>query len=42
MTHAIEINNLCKQYPGFALKDVSFDVPYGLCCGLSAIRFRNS
>jgi len=33
MTHAIEINNLCKQYPGFALKDVSFDVPYGLCCG---------
>jgi ABC-2 type transport system ATP-binding protein len=33
MTYAIEIKNLCKNYPGFALKDVSFNVPYGLCCG---------
>lgn len=33
MTNAIEINNLCKQYPGFALKDVSFTIPQGLCCG---------
>ena len=33
MTHAIEIKNLCKQYSGFALKNVSFSVPNGLCCG---------
>ncbi|MCL1965157.1 MAG: ABC transporter ATP-binding protein [Firmicutes bacterium] len=33
MTHAIEIKNLCKRYPGFALQNVSFDVPQGLCCG---------
>lgn len=33
MTNAIEIKNLCKQYPGFALKNVSFNVPNGLCCG---------
>jgi len=31
--NAIEINNLCKRYPGFALKSISFDVPNGLCCG---------
>ncbi|MCL2500538.1 MAG: ABC transporter ATP-binding protein [Defluviitaleaceae bacterium] len=33
MGNAIEIRNLCKEYPGFALKDVSFNVPSGLCCG---------
>lgn len=33
MSNAIEINNLCKEYPGFALKNVSFSVPRGLCCG---------
>jgi len=33
MGNAIEIKNLCKQYPGFALKNVSFSVPNGLCCG---------
>ena len=33
MSYAIEINNLCKEYPGFALKNVSFSVPSGLCCG---------
>jgi len=33
MGNAIEISNLCKQYPGFALKNVSFSVPNGLCCG---------
>lgn len=33
MTNAIEIRNLCKQYPGFALEDVTFSVPSGLCCG---------
>lgn len=33
MTNAIDIKNLCKMYPGFALKNVSFHVPSGLCCG---------
>jgi ABC-2 type transport system ATP-binding protein len=33
MMQAIEINNLCIQYPGFALKNVSFSVPDGLCWG---------
>ena len=33
MPYAIEIKNLCKQYPGFALRNVSFSVPQGLCCG---------
>ena len=33
MEHAIEIKNLSKQYPGFTLKNISFSVPYGLCCG---------
>lgn len=33
MSNAIEIQNLCKAYPGFALKDISFTVPEGLCCG---------
>jgi ABC-2 type transport system ATP-binding protein len=33
MANAIEIKKLCKQYPGFALKNISFNVPQGLCCG---------
>jgi len=33
MSNAIEIKNLCKTYPGFALKNVSFNVPSGICCG---------
>ena len=33
MNNAIEIKNLCKEFPGFALKNVSFSVPTGLCCG---------
>ena len=34
MSNAIEINNLCKSYPGFELKDVSFSVPEGAILGL--------
>lgn len=33
MNKAIEIHDLCKTYPGFSLKNVSFTVPEGLCCG---------
>lgn len=33
MENAIEVNNLCKFYPGFALQDISFTVPEGVCCG---------
>ena len=33
MKNAIEVNNLCKRYPGFALKNISFTVPEGVCCG---------
>ena len=33
MSNAIEIHDLCKTYPGFSLKNVSFTVPQGLCCG---------
>lgn len=33
MSNAIEVRNLCKSYPGFALKNISFTVPAGLCCG---------
>ena len=33
MNNAIEIHDLCKTYPGFSLKNVSFTVPQGLCCG---------
>ncbi len=32
--NAIEIHDLCKTYPGFSLKNISFTVPEGLCCGL--------
>ena len=34
MTNAIEVKNLCKNYPGFALQDVSFAVPEGTILGL--------
>lgn len=33
MNNAIEIHDLCKTYPGFSLRNVSFTVPEGLCCG---------
>lgn len=33
MNNAIEIHNLCKAYPDFCLKDISFTVPKGICCG---------
>ena len=33
MSNAIEVKGLCKSYPGFALKNISFSVPEGLCCG---------
>lgn len=33
MGNAIEIRNLCKAYPEFELKNISFTVPEGLCCG---------
>ena len=33
MGNAIEVSNLCKEYRGFALKNISFSVPEGLCCG---------
>ena len=33
MGNAIEVRDLCKKYPGFSLKNVSFALPYGLCCG---------
>ena len=33
MSNAIEIHNLCKSYPGFSLKNISFTVPEGMCCG---------
>lgn len=33
MNNAIEVQDLCKAYPGFSLKNVSFTVPQGQCCG---------
>ncbi len=33
MTHAIEINGLCKRYPSFALENISFNVPRGSIVG---------
>jgi ABC-2 type transport system ATP-binding protein len=33
MMQAIEIENLCKHYPGFSLNNVGFSVPQGMCCG---------
>lgn len=33
MRNAIEIRNVCKTYSGFSLKNISFTVPEGLCCG---------
>ena len=31
---ALEVDGLCKRYPGFALEDVSFSVPRGYVTGL--------
>jgi len=33
MDNAIEIQGLHKQFPGFALRDICFDVPKGHICG---------
>ena len=33
MGNAIEVRSLNKKYPGFSLKNVSFELPDGLCCG---------
>ena len=33
MENAIEVRNLCKQYKGFSLDNVSFTVPRGYVCG---------
>lgn len=33
MNNAIEIRNLCKNYPGFSLKNVSFNLPEGSIMG---------
>lgn len=33
MNNAIELKHVCKKYPGFELKDISFCIPEGLCCG---------
>ena len=35
MNSAIEVRNLTKQYPGFALKDVSFQIPVAVSSVLS-------
>jgi len=34
MQHALEVDGLCKRYPGFALEDVSFSLPRGYVMGL--------
>ena len=34
MNNAIEARNLAKDYPGFSLRDVSFDLPQGTILGL--------
>lgn len=31
--NALEVRGLCKQYPAFALRDISFDVPQGAIVG---------
>ena len=31
--NALEVRGLCKRYPAFTLKDVSFDVPQGAIMG---------
>lgn len=31
--NALEVRGLCKTYPAFTLKDVSFDVPQGAVVG---------
>ncbi len=34
MSHIVEVRNLTKHYPGFALRDVSLDVPAGAITGI--------
>ena len=31
--YALEVQNLCKNYGSFCLKDVSFDLPVGYIMG---------
>ncbi len=33
MNNAIEINNLCKYYSNFSLKNINISIPTGICCG---------
>ena len=33
MQYSIELKNVCKTYPGFALKNVSFQLPKGSIMG---------
>lgn len=35
MNYALELKNVCKQYDGFALKDVNIALPQGALWGLS-------
>jgi len=32
--YILEVKSLCKEYPNFALKDISFNLPYGYIMGL--------
>ena len=34
MKNLIEVNNICKTYPGFTLKNIHFQVPAGSIVGL--------
>lgn len=34
MTPALSVNKLCKNFPGFALKDISFTVPQGVVAAI--------
>lgn len=34
MVNALEINNLCKEYDSFEIKDISFELPQGYIMGL--------
>lgn len=34
MNNALELTNVSKHYPGFALEDISFSLPQGVFWGL--------
>ena len=40
MNYALELKNVCKQYDGFALKDVNIALPQGCIMGLSLIHIQ--